>query len=369
MDSDNSQQSTPRLRHNRVKARKLRMSCDACASSKIKCCQSRPVCSRCQKLNLKCNYSPSRRMGRRPVAPRDLANPAKYWKSEQGSRTLKATNDELQPGMRDSQNASIESMFHSNPMFSAIDMPLLPYTDADVTSASWHGLMAGANPSTCNLSMMTPPEFDQDFNLVDTSISQLTLMESVYDVVDFGEEMIPDSFDSEPQPIWRHSSLDLPIAADPLLTPPYSEPSARSPNCPSISPPTLYRNLDSKTNNTYPICTQSATSSPEHAFSTLSPDPILIPNKYAIEKHIRSRHPYYLSNQSRAILTVIIDKVIAQMKRALDDPLFPPLMVSPTQRSSSRAAHNTAIRGRAAHTDAARFQRSSAQGNNSGRGL
>ncbi|KAF2133646.1 hypothetical protein P153DRAFT_393448 [Dothidotthia symphoricarpi CBS 119687] len=46
-------------------APKLRDSCDACASSKLKCHKQKPVCSRCAKRGIACNYLATRRAGRR----------------------------------------------------------------------------------------------------------------------------------------------------------------------------------------------------------------------------------------------------------------------------------------------------------------
>ncbi|KAJ5534871.1 hypothetical protein N7527_001125 [Penicillium freii] len=43
---------------------RLRKSCDACQSLKIKCSQNKPECDRCVKHGLHCVYSPLRRMGR-----------------------------------------------------------------------------------------------------------------------------------------------------------------------------------------------------------------------------------------------------------------------------------------------------------------
>ncbi|KAJ5997667.1 hypothetical protein N7522_009327 [Penicillium canescens] len=43
---------------------RLRTSCDACQSLKIKCSQNKPECDRCVKHGLHCVYSPLRRMGR-----------------------------------------------------------------------------------------------------------------------------------------------------------------------------------------------------------------------------------------------------------------------------------------------------------------
>ena len=50
---------------------KFRSSCDSCSISKVKCDQGLPTCARCVNLGIKCNYSPSRRMGKPPATNRD----------------------------------------------------------------------------------------------------------------------------------------------------------------------------------------------------------------------------------------------------------------------------------------------------------
>jgi hypothetical protein len=47
-------------------APKLRDSCDACASSKLKCSKDKPICSRCSKRGLTCEYVATKRGGRKP---------------------------------------------------------------------------------------------------------------------------------------------------------------------------------------------------------------------------------------------------------------------------------------------------------------
>lgn len=46
------------------KVPKIRLSCDSCQRSKIRCSQERPACRRCLKHGIECIYSPSRRAGR-----------------------------------------------------------------------------------------------------------------------------------------------------------------------------------------------------------------------------------------------------------------------------------------------------------------
>lgn len=50
---------------------KFRSSCDSCSASKVKCDQGLPTCARCVNLGIKCNYSPSRRMGKPAAIHRD----------------------------------------------------------------------------------------------------------------------------------------------------------------------------------------------------------------------------------------------------------------------------------------------------------
>lgn len=46
------------------RAERLKITCDTCSASKIKCEKQRPQCSRCNKLGYQCFYSPARRKGR-----------------------------------------------------------------------------------------------------------------------------------------------------------------------------------------------------------------------------------------------------------------------------------------------------------------
>ena len=72
MDTYQCQQASPDpMRKGKLlKPCKFRMSCDCCSTAKVKCDQARPTCQRCLKLELTCHYSPSLRMGKRPVAQR-----------------------------------------------------------------------------------------------------------------------------------------------------------------------------------------------------------------------------------------------------------------------------------------------------------
>lgn len=52
------------------KSVKVRSTCNACQQAKIRCSHERPSCKRCQKHNISCVYSISRRLGR-PAKKRD----------------------------------------------------------------------------------------------------------------------------------------------------------------------------------------------------------------------------------------------------------------------------------------------------------
>lgn len=54
-----------RSRNHLRKAPKLRASCDACSSAKVRCTQSKPSCARCTKHDVPCVYGISRRSGKR----------------------------------------------------------------------------------------------------------------------------------------------------------------------------------------------------------------------------------------------------------------------------------------------------------------
>lgn len=52
------------------KSVKVRSTCNACQQAKIRCSHEKPACRRCQKHNMDCVYSMSRRLGR-PAKKRD----------------------------------------------------------------------------------------------------------------------------------------------------------------------------------------------------------------------------------------------------------------------------------------------------------
>ena len=56
---------------------KVRASCDHCSNAKVRCDQDRPSCQRCLYVNIPCNYSASRRMGKPSTSARNGNNKSK----------------------------------------------------------------------------------------------------------------------------------------------------------------------------------------------------------------------------------------------------------------------------------------------------
>ena len=50
-----------------MKIPRLRDSCDACASAKVRCTKSKPTCTRCEKREICCQYTATKRAGRRSL--------------------------------------------------------------------------------------------------------------------------------------------------------------------------------------------------------------------------------------------------------------------------------------------------------------
>lgn len=65
MSNQNPSEDAVQARH-RKKEQKVRNSCNACSSQKIRCSKDRPKCHRCTIKGLSCVYSMSRRTGERP---------------------------------------------------------------------------------------------------------------------------------------------------------------------------------------------------------------------------------------------------------------------------------------------------------------
>ena len=102
------------INSDRPRKQKFRSSCDSCSTSKVKCDQALPSCARCVNVGIKCNYSPSRRMGKPPTIRRE--SPAKSHSAKtSGKRSLLSpppssvsSNEQV---TFDAQNPSLDAFF------------------------------------------------------------------------------------------------------------------------------------------------------------------------------------------------------------------------------------------------------------------
>ncbi|KAJ5972577.1 uncharacterized protein N7479_002495 [Penicillium vulpinum] len=78
---------------------RLRTSCDACQSLKIKCSQNKPECERCVKHGLHCVYSPLRRMGR--PRKRDASSQGAQFPSGESDAQAAQTEDTVPLAMEE----------------------------------------------------------------------------------------------------------------------------------------------------------------------------------------------------------------------------------------------------------------------------
>lgn len=71
---------------------RLRQACDACTAAKVKCDKGRPACQRCLDGNELCQYSPSRRHGKRARRPKANSNQQASTISDYSSLSHSATD-------------------------------------------------------------------------------------------------------------------------------------------------------------------------------------------------------------------------------------------------------------------------------------
>ena len=93
---------------------KFRSSCDSCSASKVKCDQGLPTCARCVNLGIKCNYSPSRRMGKPPAIHRDSSTKSQQAKTSKKRPLLSPPLSSVSSHEQltfDAQNPSLDPFF------------------------------------------------------------------------------------------------------------------------------------------------------------------------------------------------------------------------------------------------------------------
>ena len=306
MDAESSKQPTSRNKQERVRAHKLRMSCDPCSSSKTKCDQTRPICIRCQKGGLKCNYSISQRKGKPPAASRNPSDPARR-KNGQDKQVSKSAEDGLDSTGLNLHHAALDSAFNFDHDASMLDISLQTYEDANTP------LLQNVNPylsdyTSSDLSMTPSYTFDQDFFSMDISSMAQSTQSTLNDNIFNSEDEFPDVLEIGSQYTPQHANSSS--FQDALPTPSSSggnSPSRRY-DCTRLASSTLDSlNLDSQS------CSASSsdnTSSIEH--SPASFDQILMINKSAVQSaHQLLSCPCSLSQQSNLILSLIIDKILS----------------------------------------------------------
>lgn len=306
MDTDTPHQTPLRSKHERVRARKLRMSCDACSNSKTKCDQTRPICLRCQKNGLECNYSVSQRKGKPPAASRDPSNSVNGRKAVQSKGSSKSTEEILDWSRLDSHHAAVESTFHFDQDSPMMEVPFSMHDD--ITTAVWQKFIPDMSDETPSDLSMTPSNiFDQDFLSINTPLlGQSTLSKSNEDIFNLEDEF-PGVLDLPQQ---SPSQAEFLISINSLPTPAPSEISSLLPryDCTRLASSTLDSlNLNSQT------CSASLTQLPSSTKPIIaSLDQILIANRSAVENaHKLLSCPCSLSQQSNLILSLIIDKILA----------------------------------------------------------
>lgn len=278
------------------------MSCDACSNSKTKCDQSRPICIRCQKHSLECNYSISQRKGKPPAASRDLSSSVNGRKAVHGKRLSKPAEERLDPSRLDSHHTGVGSTFPLAQDLSMMEMPLPTHDEG--TPGFWQQFTPDMSEYTTRELSMTPSNlFDQDFlYMTPPPMGQSTPSKSNDDIFNF-EDDFPGVLGIGP--LQTPSPAEFPLPTNPMPTPAssdISQPSTRY-DCTRLASSTL----DSLNLNSQP-CSASLFMEP----SISSMDQILITNKSAVENaHQLLSCPCSLSQQSYLTLSLIIDKILA----------------------------------------------------------
>jgi hypothetical protein len=170
MDSENTQRQSPPASTKPIKPRKFRSSCDACSASKVKCDQGQPQCLRCINLGLRCNYSPSRRMGKPPASSRKLTNASQLSTSSKASNTSSSDTEQSNPAKK--RQLSPPSYIASPPL-NEKDKPTfessLMETD-DFMAINWQDDLFQAStfdvPATADIQLGNQNIFDLNFDFI-----------------------------------------------------------------------------------------------------------------------------------------------------------------------------------------------------------
>ena len=98
------------------KSVKVRSTCNACQQAKIRCSHEKPSCRRCQKHNIECIYSMSRRLGR-PAKKKDpVSQGDQPYKCADGGRSQKRVKT-----TREKRRESSDGSVTSKPLEESVD--------------------------------------------------------------------------------------------------------------------------------------------------------------------------------------------------------------------------------------------------------
>ncbi|KAF2742522.1 hypothetical protein M011DRAFT_264346 [Sporormia fimetaria CBS 119925] len=146
---------------------KLRNSCDACNTAKVKCSKERPTCRRCERRELFCVYSVSLRSSKRPADQRGAANRARTQSTSNGS-----------PPNQNQNQAGVQLNGGSPLSHLQLDTAMDTAMDTSTDSASMPSSLYDFNSAALSEVNFGMPGLDDYFNL-DPTLSLVDLPTSL----------------------------------------------------------------------------------------------------------------------------------------------------------------------------------------------
>ena len=288
----------------RHRRQKFRSSCDYCSSSKIKCDQGHPACARCEKRGIRCNYSPTQRMGKTPGTTRGPTH------SSNPSRSKGKKKPQKFPEQDFAQHIEEPVPNQNTP---SLDTSLL---DPDsLMSMQWqaNSFDTGSHAAGLNnedLSSMFSHNVERQVDPVSPSTTP--------QVLDMGPKTQASAFRPDCQDAIFSTSLSS-VAYGPQG---YNEPTGRS--LPSIE--TMIQSEDcaritamilSTLQEDSGVCSATCTSKPVQPFPSI--EQVLITNKAAMQSMDRIIDcPCSLSPQHALTLALICHKILVRYESIVD---------------------------------------------------
>lgn len=323
MDSESSQPSSLlRNKQKRTRTRKIRMSCDACSSAKTKCDSTRPICVRCQKHQLECNYSVSQRKGKPPASSRDLSSAIPNRRLSNPAEERTANSPSLS-----SHHASVESAFCVD--HDALNLDISLPMQEEETPVFWQQFTPDMSeyPSRELEIMMTHSNlFDQDLLFpANPSIAQPSLPQTnqITAFSNLEDEFLDSGTLNSP------STAEFRAPATQMPTPSSSNVSQASSryDCPKLACSIL---------NSLNLNSQPCSGSISTEASIASMDQILITNKSAVENtHQLLSCACCLSQKSFLMLSLIIDRILTHYQALIRPDTLAHRLSSPSPPASA----------------------------------